>query len=120
MTPAVIALILSLIEEATKDAPALVADIQAIFAKENPTPADWEALRAKVLGKSYEDYVPQTALPATVASQPGASQPATETATTAANVKTDVAGSETPGASQVICPKCNKVLVPNSPDNCNC
>jgi len=64
MNPTVIYLILSLVEEAIKDTPGIVTDLQAIFSKPNPSPADWEALRAKVLSKSYADYVPSSALPA--------------------------------------------------------
>jgi hypothetical protein len=63
MTPAAIALIISLVEEAVKEEPAIQADIVNIFTKSNPTPADWEALRAKVLAKGYGDYVPASQLP---------------------------------------------------------
>jgi len=62
MTPAMLAIILSLVEEAINITPGIVADIQAIFNNPNPTPADWEALRAKVLAKGYADYVPSTTL----------------------------------------------------------
>ena len=63
MSPTLIALILSLAEEAIKDAPQLAADLKEIFAKTDPTPADWQALREKALAKSYADYVPASALP---------------------------------------------------------
>ena len=62
MNPATIALIVALVEEAAKVAPQLVTDLQGIFAKPNPTPEDWLALRAKVLAKGYSDYVPQSDL----------------------------------------------------------
>jgi hypothetical protein len=63
MSPAIIAAILGLVETAVTDAPAAYADFKEIFSNPNPTPADWAALRAKVLAKSYADYVPQSALP---------------------------------------------------------
>ena len=63
MSPASIALVFSLVEEVIKVAPGAVADFQAIFSNPNPTPADWQALRAKVLAKGYADYVPKSDLP---------------------------------------------------------
>ncbi len=63
MNPLLIAPILSLLETAIQDSPEIVTDLKAIFNNPNPTPADWEALRAKVLAKSYADYVPASALP---------------------------------------------------------
>ena len=63
MSQALLAIIVSLVEEAVKLAPSIVADFQAIFNKPNPTPADWSALRASILAKNYEDFVPDTALP---------------------------------------------------------
>ena len=62
MSPALIAIIISLVEEAVKLAPGVYEDLQLIFSKPNPTPDDWEALRAKVLSVSYADYVPASAL----------------------------------------------------------
>jgi hypothetical protein len=73
MNPANLSLIVSLVEEAIQVEPQLVAEFQTIFGNANPTPADWEALRAKVLAKSYADYVPSSALPA--ASAAAASPP---------------------------------------------
>lgn len=69
MNPATIALIISLIEEAVKIAPGIYDDLTLLFDNPSPTPADWEALRAKVLSKSYADYVPASAL---AAASPGA------------------------------------------------
>ena len=63
MTPTALALIFSLVEEAVKIEPALAADLAAIFSKPNPTPADWEALRTKLLGESYAAFVPASDLP---------------------------------------------------------
>lgn len=62
MPPQAVALALFAIQEAIKEGPELYRDIQAIFAKPEPTAQDWEALRAKVLAKSYADYVPTSAL----------------------------------------------------------
>lgn len=63
MSPALIALIIQMVQEAVTLAPGIVADLQTIFNNPNPTPADWEALRAKVLAKTYADFVPASALP---------------------------------------------------------
>ncbi len=63
MPPTTLALVLSLVEEAIRLEPAIRAEIESLLAKDNPTPEDWQALRIKVLSKSYRDYVPATALP---------------------------------------------------------
>lgn len=70
MNPALISLIISLVEEAIKQAPGVYADLQSIFSNPSPTPADWQALRAKVLAKTYADYVPASALPGASSSGP--------------------------------------------------
>jgi hypothetical protein len=76
MSPALISLILSLVQEAITLEPQIAAQLKELFAKENPTPADWEALRVQVLGKTYADYVPASALPAGgTANAPGAVTP---------------------------------------------
>jgi hypothetical protein len=62
MNPAMLAIVVSLVEEAIKQEPAIVAEFQNIFSKPNPTPEDWQALRVKVLAKSYGDYVPDSAI----------------------------------------------------------
>jgi len=62
MSPATIALIISLVQEAIKDAPHLIADFKAIFSKADPTPADWMALRERVLATSFESLAPNTPL----------------------------------------------------------
>jgi hypothetical protein len=64
MNPAIISLIISLVQEAIALEPSIVTDLQALFSNPSPTPADWEALRQKVLSKSYSSYVPASALPA--------------------------------------------------------
>ena len=61
MNPAIIALIFSLLEELIKVEPALAAELSAIFSKPNPTPDDWNALRAKVLGETFEALAPAAA-----------------------------------------------------------
>ena len=58
MTPATIALIISLVEEAIKIEPAIAAELKAIFSKTDPTPADWLALKSKVLGQTFESLAP--------------------------------------------------------------
>ena len=63
MPPQAIVLGIEVIEEAIKQAPALFAEFQKIFATANPAPEDWAALKQKVLTESYRDFVPQTALP---------------------------------------------------------
>jgi len=53
-----LALIVSLVEEAIKVTPGLVTDLQAIFSKPNPTPADWLALKTKIQGTTFEQLAP--------------------------------------------------------------
>lgn len=67
MSPALITLILSLVQEAIVLEPQIASQLQALFAKQNPTPADWETLRQNILAKTYKDYVPASALPASTA-----------------------------------------------------
>lgn len=62
MPPQALQLGLLVIEEAIKYSPQIAAEIQKLFTKADPTPADWDALRARVLAKSYEDYVPASSL----------------------------------------------------------
>jgi hypothetical protein len=85
MNPALIALIIQLVETAVADAPQLYDDLQNIFDNPNPTPADWEALRAKVLAEGYFDYVPDSALAPDKAAQasPAVTPAAKETPLTA-------------------------------------
>ena len=63
MPPQTIALIVGLVEETVKVAPQFYADLKEIFAKPEPTPADWQALREKILAQGYFDYVPASDLP---------------------------------------------------------
>jgi hypothetical protein len=67
MSPNLIALIIALVQEAITLEPTIMTELQALFTLPNPSPADWEALRQKVLAKTYAQYVPASALPATSA-----------------------------------------------------
>lgn len=58
MTPATLALIIGLVEEAVKLEPSIVAELQSIFSKPDPTPADWLALKAKIQGQTFEQLAP--------------------------------------------------------------
>jgi hypothetical protein len=82
MSPNLIALIIALVQEAITLEPSVMAELQALFTLPNPSPADWEALRQKVLAKSYADYVPASAL---AASSPVAEKPVVLTATASSN-----------------------------------
>lgn len=63
MPPQTIQLALFIIEEAVKYGPTLATELQELLKKPDATPADWEALRARVNQKSYFDLVPDSALP---------------------------------------------------------
>jgi hypothetical protein len=58
MNPAMLAALIGLIEQAITQEPKIAAALHDIFSKPNPTPDDWTALRAQVLAKGYDDYVP--------------------------------------------------------------
>lgn len=55
--------ILTALQELIKLSPGLIVDIQAIFAKGEPTAEDWQALKDKVNAKTYWDYVKDSDLP---------------------------------------------------------
>jgi hypothetical protein len=57
-----IALAVKAIQAAVKYAPGLIEDLRKLFAMKNPTEADWQALHDKIASKSYEDYVPDSAI----------------------------------------------------------
>ncbi len=63
MTPTLAAVIITAVEELIKLSPALIVELQAIFAKPDPTTADWQALKDKVNTKDYWDYVVSSDLP---------------------------------------------------------
>ena len=58
MNPATIALIIGLVEEAIKLEPAIAAELQSLFNKPQPTPADWMALRERIKTQSFESLAP--------------------------------------------------------------
>ena len=61
MSPATLALIVALVEEAIKEYPAIAAELSGIFNKPNPTPEDWFALKAKIQSQSFESLAPNAA-----------------------------------------------------------
>ena len=65
-----IALAVKGIQAAIKYAPGLIDELRKIFAKSNPTEADWQALHDKIASKSYEDYVPDSSIPRPQPDQP--------------------------------------------------
>lgn len=58
MNPAVLNLIISFVELAIKEAPAIRAELQAILSKNNPTPDDWLNLKAKIQLQTFESLAP--------------------------------------------------------------
>jgi hypothetical protein len=132
MSPALIALVFSLVEEAIKIEPALAAEITALFSNGAPTPADWLALRAKVLGESFVALAPDVA--AELAAAPVVTTPAVtvapDTSAAPANlppvVTPQVVTLATPPAtppaapSPATCAVCGQVTAPDSPTNCSC
>jgi hypothetical protein len=62
MSPALLALILQLVEEAIANEPAIAADLQALFGSGTPTAAQWAALRANVAAETYGQFVPTSAM----------------------------------------------------------
>lgn len=63
MSPALLTILLSLVEELVKIEPEIAAQLKAIFAKETATPEDWQAVKDAVLSKRYRDLVPDTQIP---------------------------------------------------------
>lgn len=53
MTPALIPIIVDLVEAAITDTPALIAEFQALFASGTPTAEQFAALRAKVAAENF-------------------------------------------------------------------
>ncbi len=62
MNPALLALVLQLIEFVIKEEPAVEAELKAIFSKAEVTPADWNMLRAKILAQSFTALAPDAKL----------------------------------------------------------
>jgi hypothetical protein len=61
MNPQLIALIIQLVELAIQEEPAIALELHDIFSTPNPSAADWQALREKVLGESFESLAPNAA-----------------------------------------------------------
>ena len=51
------------LQELMRHAPAMFAKLTALFAKQNVTIADIDALRAEIAGTRYKDLVPGTSIP---------------------------------------------------------
>ncbi len=64
MNPATLALIVGLVEQAITETPALIGDLQNLFASGAPTPADFAALKASIQAETYGQFVPASQLPA--------------------------------------------------------
>jgi hypothetical protein len=62
MSPAIITLIIGLVEELIKIEPTVAAEISALINNQQTTPADWIALKNKVLGESFQSLAPDTKL----------------------------------------------------------
>ena len=109
MTPVALSLAVFVIEEAIKLEPAFAAELKSIFSKDTVSADDLAALRAKILGETYENLTGTTIsdapgnVPVNVISLPvAASAPAPAV------------------AAPVTCAKCGQVLIPDHPDNCSC
>jgi len=63
VSPALLATILGLIEQAITDAPEVANELRILLGNADPTPADWATLKENVLKKSYANYVPTSKLP---------------------------------------------------------
>lgn len=61
-----------LITEIVKQVPVLAIELVQILSKPEATDADWDALKAKYAGKTYEDYDPPVPAPAPPAPTPPA------------------------------------------------
>lgn len=55
--------ILTLVEFAIQEEPKVQAALTSIFSKANPTPADWQALRAQYAAMSYDATVTNSQIP---------------------------------------------------------
>ena len=62
MTPAALALLVGLVEEAVKVAPAIASEFRTIFTKTDPTPQDWLDMKATVQSESFASLVPDAKL----------------------------------------------------------
>lgn len=62
MPPQLISLGIFAIQQLIIHEPEIAAEIKALLTKADPTPAEWDALHAKIALKGYLDYVPASAL----------------------------------------------------------
>jgi len=62
MTLEAVGLILGLVEVAIKEEPVIAAELHTLLSKPNPPPADWLAMKARVLGTSFESLAPNAKL----------------------------------------------------------
>jgi hypothetical protein len=62
MNPQTLQLALIGVEFIIREYPIVADEIKSLLSQENPTPEDWHQLRARVLAKSYQELVPNTAL----------------------------------------------------------
>lgn len=63
MEPIEISAILTLLQAAINQIPALATDIKTLFAGDVPTDASWAALQASIAAETYGSFVSQSALP---------------------------------------------------------
>jgi len=70
MSPQLVQLIIFALSEAVKQYPEIRAAIAETLSKDNPTPEDWEALKAKLQVEDYFSFVPDSALPRDSAEKP--------------------------------------------------
>jgi hypothetical protein len=61
MNPQLISLIIQLVELAIQEEPAIALELHQIFTTPNPSAADWQALREKVLSENFESLAPNAA-----------------------------------------------------------
>ncbi len=60
MNPQMLQLILFGVQEAIKAAPELVGEFEDLFNGDAPTDAEFDALRQKISGETYLQFVPQS------------------------------------------------------------
>ena len=112
------------VKEAIKETPALVEDFKVLFASGTPTDADFDAFHAKVAGDSYAKLVPASQLPPSAHDLAVAEADADKLYGEVVPIKVIAHATPvpetTPSAAPVVCSKCNKELLPDHPENCNC
>jgi hypothetical protein len=62
MSEVALAALVSLVEEAVKLEPSIAAEFRTLFNNPEATPADWQAVRTRVLGQSFESLAPDAKL----------------------------------------------------------